>query len=673
MSFGYSIGDFVSLAQLAWTVVNNTRMACGEHDELAREVNNLRIVLQRLSEEVSKPDSLLNVDKDDQVDELRNIARNCRRLLRALGKQLDKYNALTGKKRSFAKLWQQVRFGNGMMKNLSDVRLKVSSYTSALTLHISLLSIGSQGRVERHMYAQGGELGEMRHSINWIRAELQASHTEGPEGDLSGEANGAKDKGKSRESTKDTPSSTSQEAPSHKLASGSTVNNCDTRAETDIKDLDHNTRKTMVSESTCNNPIPMTAIVEENPNAGFFEAAHPNCEMRSAPSLDINDEKDKLIPRDKGKGKEVPESPPDAAEIEPQRDTGRDTAPSKSDKTDNEPDAEEAAVSRKATYSEIDQAAPEHASARNLKIRLPLPRVVVIQAEQTKDTERRENTSGATNDLNLESSNLNTKLVDLHSDEPRARSETRDSADCHLRPPRSPEVATTVVGNTSRRTRTMYYRNIRRPGPVYYHGSRRMRSVSQPSRRRTGAIYYAGTRIPRAIWRPRSSFVDEASDEEDWVDDPDDPCIIEASYTNECELEAEFSRPCSRLGSSPRAATIVVDVNRRGRCYYRPISRSFHSRSRGDRRKSAQRRIARSRSESTSTVYVYRRTIYCRRRQTRPIYEYDGGIGTRYYAHTRPRALCRVSGYQRAGTQHFVRRSFSARRRIIRTTTSITW
>src|SRR5579871_4934503 len=124
MSFGYSIGDFVFLTQLAWTVVNNTRQACGEHDELAQEVHNLHMVLQRLSEEASKPDSLLNADKGGPVDELRNIARDCRRLLRVLDKQLGKYNTLTGKKRSFAKLWQQVRFGNGMMKNLSDVRLK---------------------------------------------------------------------------------------------------------------------------------------------------------------------------------------------------------------------------------------------------------------------------------------------------------------------------------------------------------------------------------------------------------------------------------------------------------------------------------------------------------------------------------------------------------------------
>lgn len=156
MSFGYSVGDFVLLTQLAWTVAENSRKACGEHDELAREVNNLHMVLRRLSDEVSKPDSLLSVDKDDRLDEIQNIARDCRRLLRALDKQLAKYNALTGEKRSFAKLWQQVRFGNGMMKNLNDVRLKVSSYTSVLTIYINLLSIGSQGRIERHMYAQGG-------------------------------------------------------------------------------------------------------------------------------------------------------------------------------------------------------------------------------------------------------------------------------------------------------------------------------------------------------------------------------------------------------------------------------------------------------------------------------------------------------------------------------------
>lgn len=57
---------------------------------------------------------------------------------------------------------------------LADMRLKISTYTSALTLVLNLLSIGSQGKIESYMQNQGGELEEIRRSLNWITASMQA-------------------------------------------------------------------------------------------------------------------------------------------------------------------------------------------------------------------------------------------------------------------------------------------------------------------------------------------------------------------------------------------------------------------------------------------------------------------------------------------------------------------
>ena len=60
MSFGYSVGDIVSLVQLAWKTVQNSRKACGEHDEFTQEASSLHVVLQRLEKETSKSDSPIN-------------------------------------------------------------------------------------------------------------------------------------------------------------------------------------------------------------------------------------------------------------------------------------------------------------------------------------------------------------------------------------------------------------------------------------------------------------------------------------------------------------------------------------------------------------------------------------------------------------------------------------
>jgi hypothetical protein len=56
MSFGYAVGDFFLVTQLAWATVQNARRACGAYDELTREVCNLHIVLRRLEHEASKPE-----------------------------------------------------------------------------------------------------------------------------------------------------------------------------------------------------------------------------------------------------------------------------------------------------------------------------------------------------------------------------------------------------------------------------------------------------------------------------------------------------------------------------------------------------------------------------------------------------------------------------------------
>jgi hypothetical protein len=179
MSFGYSVGDFLALTQLAWKVVQNSRKACGAHDELTGEITRLHMVLRRLELEMSKPDSLLNRSDDNRREELADLSVDCNRVLRVLSCVLEKYNALSDEQRSVTKLWQKIRFGNGEMQDLGEIRLKISTYSSAITLFLNLLSIGSQGKIEQFMDSQGQELREVRQSLNWITASLQAKTREG--------------------------------------------------------------------------------------------------------------------------------------------------------------------------------------------------------------------------------------------------------------------------------------------------------------------------------------------------------------------------------------------------------------------------------------------------------------------------------------------------------------
>ena len=172
MSFGFSISDAVLLVNLAWSTVQKSRKACGEYDELTREVSSLHVVLQRLHEESKKPESPLNKPDDTLKEELGTIVFGCRKTLRVLDKILAKYNALSSDKRSSRKLWQQIRFGNGQIATLLDQRSMLTYYTSALSLFLNTVSTGTLGRIECQLNNAGGDLKELRLAVNSITAHL---------------------------------------------------------------------------------------------------------------------------------------------------------------------------------------------------------------------------------------------------------------------------------------------------------------------------------------------------------------------------------------------------------------------------------------------------------------------------------------------------------------------
>jgi hypothetical protein len=174
MSFGFSVGDFVLLSNLAYKTVQNARSACGAHDSLTREVSSLHIVLARLEAEVSKPDSILNGDEDHRKRELATLVNGCKCVLRVLSRILEKYNELPEEKRSVTKLWQRVRFGNGEMHELAKIRSEIATYTQALTLFINLLCLSTLGKMEVYMDSHGDDLRHIKQALHWVTATMQA-------------------------------------------------------------------------------------------------------------------------------------------------------------------------------------------------------------------------------------------------------------------------------------------------------------------------------------------------------------------------------------------------------------------------------------------------------------------------------------------------------------------
>jgi hypothetical protein len=178
MSFGYGVNDFLSLIERAWKTVQNARKACGAYGYLTDEVTSMHKVLRRLQEEIDRPTSLLNREQSRR-QELGAILVSCEKVLRVLDSILEKYNALPEEKRGVTGLWQKIRFGNGEMQDLGELRLQLSNYTSTIALHINLASSRSHGRVEQIMERQGGVLLDMRQTLDVITASKSAKNREG--------------------------------------------------------------------------------------------------------------------------------------------------------------------------------------------------------------------------------------------------------------------------------------------------------------------------------------------------------------------------------------------------------------------------------------------------------------------------------------------------------------
>ena len=182
MSFGSSISDIALLVQLAYKTTQGARTACGEYDELTRETSSLHIVLSRLQVEVTKPEGSINRRGGTYGQELRSISSGCEDVLTQLDKILIKYNALSEQERSARRLWKKIRFGNGAVADVAELRSRVTYYTSALSLLLNLISVGTVGEVEKKMDRAGGDLKDIKIAVNSITARLMA--TAGHEGSV---------------------------------------------------------------------------------------------------------------------------------------------------------------------------------------------------------------------------------------------------------------------------------------------------------------------------------------------------------------------------------------------------------------------------------------------------------------------------------------------------------
>jgi hypothetical protein len=142
MSFGFSVGDFIAIGQLTWTVYRACKGAPGEFQELSRELSTLHTILHELEDEAKSPNSLLNRRGSGRKSEFDVLQQNLSIVLKQIEDIVNRYHSLG---RDQKRTWDRVKYAT---EDLTNLRAKLSFHINGISLFVASLSASSLARIE---------------------------------------------------------------------------------------------------------------------------------------------------------------------------------------------------------------------------------------------------------------------------------------------------------------------------------------------------------------------------------------------------------------------------------------------------------------------------------------------------------------------------------------------
>jgi hypothetical protein len=76
MSFGFGVGDFLTVSKLAFDLWRSMKGAPGDFNEISRELGSFYIILHGLQDQIQDKASLLNRRGEDRKQELETLISN---------------------------------------------------------------------------------------------------------------------------------------------------------------------------------------------------------------------------------------------------------------------------------------------------------------------------------------------------------------------------------------------------------------------------------------------------------------------------------------------------------------------------------------------------------------------------------------------------------------------
>jgi len=167
MSFGFSIGDVISIANLARQTYNSCVEACGEHARITAEIRTLCSVLGRVRKAACTSRSPLNRNSGGR--ELEGIVKECAKVLNQINKILQKHSSLSSKRPN---LWDRLSFGT---KNFGESRRQISAHHKSITLLLLSTTYEGVWKADTKLDTVIDEFPRIRDAIDRLAAQNKSS------------------------------------------------------------------------------------------------------------------------------------------------------------------------------------------------------------------------------------------------------------------------------------------------------------------------------------------------------------------------------------------------------------------------------------------------------------------------------------------------------------------
>lgn len=154
MSFGFSVGDIVTLLHLASRTHSGWKNACGQYASFTGDLALLEAVIRRVEVEAKAPNSKFMTSPED-AEGWQAVSGKCNRVLSELQGVLDKYESVGKSRRrnweGIKRDWDRLRMGS---RSFEELHRDLTKAITGLTAYLSVIGVSSQIRLENSAFPQ---------------------------------------------------------------------------------------------------------------------------------------------------------------------------------------------------------------------------------------------------------------------------------------------------------------------------------------------------------------------------------------------------------------------------------------------------------------------------------------------------------------------------------------